>query len=155
MAKEGEETSVKISSRAERQRILALSPRDQIESCWQTLGEVPSHQYLRQPETGMAMLRGRIGGTGRAFNFGEMTLTRASVRLADGTLGHGWVRGRDARHAELIALSDALSQLTQWQLALEENVIQPLGAALAQRRRQVAEKAAATRVDFFTMVRGE
>lgn len=103
----------------------------------------------------MAMLKGRTGGTGNAFHLGEMTLTRASVALEDGTVGHGWVRGRDHRHAELIALSDALSQYADWRSRLEREVLAPLAEELAERHRRDAATAAATRVDFFTMVRGE
>ena len=32
------------------------------------------------------MVRGRVGGTGAPFNLGEMSVTRCSVRLADGSL---------------------------------------------------------------------
>ncbi|WP_110650518.1 phosphonate C-P lyase system protein PhnG [Salinicola peritrichatus] len=143
------------TSRGARQRLLALSTRERIEACWSTLGELPRHRCVRGPETGMAMLRGRMGGTGRAFHLGEMTLTRASVALDDGTLGHGWVRGRDHRHAELIALCDALAQHTEWQPRLERDVLAPLAEELTARQRRDAATAAATRVDFFTLVRGE
>lgn len=141
--------------RRDRQRLLALSTRQQIESRWNALGELPRHRCVRGPETGMAMLRGRMGGTGRAFHLGEMTLTRASVALEDGTVGHGWVRGRDARHAELIALCDALAQQRDWQPRLERELLAPLADELAERHRHDAATAAATRVDFFTLVRGE
>jgi alpha-D-ribose 1-methylphosphonate 5-triphosphate synthase subunit PhnG len=147
------------TSRNARQRLLALSPRERIEACWTTLaalrGGFPPHRCVRGPETGMAMLKGRTGGTGNAFHLGEMTLTRASVALDDDTVGHGWVRGRDHRHAELIALTDAAVQHAEWQEALETQVFAPLAAELAERQRRDAATAAATRVDFFTLVRGE
>ncbi|MGQ7244953.1 phosphonate C-P lyase system protein PhnG [Salinicola sp. V024] len=142
-----------------RQRLLALSPCERIEACWTTLaaqrGGFPPHRCVRGPETGMAMLKGRTGGTGNAFHLGEMTLTRASVALDDGTVGHGWVRGRDHRHAELIALTDAVVQHAEWQPALETQLLAPLAAELTERQRRDAATAAATRVDFFTLVRGE
>jgi len=147
------------TSRRARQQLLALSTRQQIESCWTTLDtllrDFPPHRCVRGPETGMAMLKGRTGGTGNAFHLGEMTLTRASVALDDGTVGHGWVRGRDHRHAELIALADAVAQHAEWQEALETQVLAPLVEELAERQRGDAATAAATRVDFFTLVRGE
>ncbi|WP_110707297.1 phosphonate C-P lyase system protein PhnG [Salinicola sp. CR57] len=143
------------TSRGARQRLLALSSRQHIEARWGALGRLPSHRCLRGPETGMAMLKGRIGATGNAFHLGEMTLTRASVALDDGTVGHGWVRGRDHRHAELIALADAVAQHAAWQEALETQVLAPLADELAARQRRDAATAAATRVDFFTLVRGE
>ena len=143
------------TSRNARQRLLALSPRQHIEARWGALNELPEHRCVRGPETGMAMLKGRTGGTGNAFHLGEMTLTRASVALDDGTIGHGWVRGRDHRHAELMALIDAIAQHAEWQETLETHVLAPLAAELAERHRRDAATAAATRVDFFTLVRGE
>lgn len=92
----------------QRHRLLALTPFERLAQGWQSLGIQARHRCVRGPETGMAMVRGRMGGSGSAFNLGEMTLTRASVALDDGSLGHGWVRGRDKAHAELIALVDAL-----------------------------------------------
>ncbi|WP_234275033.1 phosphonate C-P lyase system protein PhnG [Billgrantia zhangzhouensis] len=147
-------------SQARRQRVLALSLRQQIETRWATLGIRVAHRCVRGPETGMAMLRGRMGGTGRAFNLGEMTLTRASVVLdeaspAAGALGHGWVRGRDRRHAELIALIDACAQHEAWARHIDSELIAPLEDALEARRGEAARDTAATRVDFFTLVRGE
>ena len=40
---------------------------------------LPDYVALRAPETGLVMVRGRIGGTGAPFNVGEMTVTRCSV----------------------------------------------------------------------------
>lgn len=143
------------TSREARQRLLALSDRQRIEAHWAVLGQLPRHRCVRGPETGMAMLKGRTGGTGNAFHLGEMTLTRASVAFDDGTVGHGWVRGRDHRHAELIALADALAQQAEWQPRLEDDILAPLAEELAAGHRRDAAAAAATRVDFFTLVRGE
>lgn len=100
----------------------------------------------------MVMVRGRTGGTGRRFNLGEMTVTRCAVRLGDGTVGHGYVAGRSPRHAELAAAFDAL--------LLQEDAgaaaaIEDLAQAREERRRRKAARTASTRVDFFTVVRGE
>ncbi len=148
---------------ARRQRILALTSRERLAEHWARLGITPDYRCVRGPEVGMAMVRGRMGGTGNAFNLGEMTLTRASVQLTDedaaadaaSPLGHGWVKGRDPRHAELIALVDACAKRSHWQAAIEEGLVAPLEAALTAERDEDARRAAATRVDFFTMVRGE
>ncbi|ERS91842.1 phosphonate C-P lyase system protein PhnG, partial [Halomonas sp. PBN3] len=70
-------------------------------------------------------------------------------------LGHGWVKGRDTRHAELIALVDACAKRREWQADIEEGLVAPLEQALDAERHEQARRAAATRVDFFTMVRGE
>lgn len=118
------------------------------------LPDLPAHVFLRPPEVGAVMVRGRIGGTGAAFNLGEMTVTRASVRLADGAVGHAWVQGRDKTHATRAAVADALMQ-TGAAADLHLSVMAVLAAEAAAARAGRADKAAATKVDFFTLVRGE
>jgi alpha-D-ribose 1-methylphosphonate 5-triphosphate synthase subunit PhnG len=100
------------------------------------------------------MVRGRAGAVGAAFNLGEMTVTRASIKLEDGTVGHGYVQGRSKDHAVQAALVDALMQ-TQAAAEIESAMITPLRENMQARQVVRASKAAATKVDFFTMVRGE
>ena len=116
--------------------------------------ELPSHDLLRGPEVGAVMVRGRIGGTGQPFNLGEMTVTRCTVRLSCGTVGHAHVQGRDKPHAIRAAVLDALLQ-TERAEALKLQVLVPLAQAEATARQLRASKAAATKVEFFTLVRGE
>jgi alpha-D-ribose 1-methylphosphonate 5-triphosphate synthase subunit PhnG len=112
---------------------------------------LPPHTRLRGPETGLVMARGRQGGDGAPFNLGEMTVTRCSVRLVDGSVGHAYVAGRDARQAELAAALDAALQDPVRRPALLATVIGPLAEAQAGRAAQDTARAAATRVEFFTM----
>ncbi|MBR0751356.1 phosphonate C-P lyase system protein PhnG [Bradyrhizobium jicamae] len=116
---------------------------------------VPAHENLRQPENGLVMVRGRIGGDGAPFNLGEATVSRAAVRLASGEVGFGYTLGRDAGKAQLIALCDALVQSADFSAEVEAKVIAPLRADLIAERNRRAAETAATRVDFYTMVRGE
>jgi alpha-D-ribose 1-methylphosphonate 5-triphosphate synthase subunit PhnG len=144
----------------QRHRILALTPLERLHEGWLKLGIQATHRCVRGPETGMVMVRGRIGGTGNAFNLGEMTLTRVSVVLDENTpdggdVGHGWVAGRSREHAELIALIDACAHKAHWARRIDAELIEPLTQALADDRAERSQLAAATRVDFFTMVRGE
>lgn len=111
----------------------------------------PRHVRLRGPETGLVMVRGRAGGDGAPFNLGEMTVTRCAVRLPDGRVGHAYVAGRDTRQAELAALVDALMLDDAARPAVEAAVIAPLAADQAARREAEVRRAAATRVQFFTM----
>ena len=131
--------------------VLARASAAEIADRMADLPAPPAHARLRGPETGLVMVRGRAGGDGAPFNLGEMTVTRCSVRLADGRVGHAYVAGRDGRQAELAALCDALllDKATRPQVA--RAVIAPLAAAQAERRDADARRAAATRVNFFTM----
>ena len=131
--------------------VLARASGAEIATCMERLPPMPPHQCLRGPETGLVMVRGRAGGDGAPFNMGEMTVTRCAVRLDDGTVGHAYVAGRDIQQAELAALVDALLQDAARQAALEATVIAPLAARQAAMREATARRAAATRVEFFTM----
>jgi alpha-D-ribose 1-methylphosphonate 5-triphosphate synthase subunit PhnG len=117
--------------------------------------DVPAHQSLREPENGLVMVRGRVGGDGAPFNLGEATVSRAAVRLATGEVGFGYTLGRDLDKARMIALCDAMVQSPDLAEAVELNVLAPLRAVRDARRSRRSAEAAATRVDFYTMVRGE
>jgi alpha-D-ribose 1-methylphosphonate 5-triphosphate synthase subunit PhnG len=101
------------------------------------------------------MVRGRIGGDGAPFNLGEATVSRAAVRLSTGEVGFGYTLGRDRRKAQLMALCDALIQTADHAGLVEDAVLAPLRAAITSERNRKATETAATRVDFYTMVRGE
>jgi alpha-D-ribose 1-methylphosphonate 5-triphosphate synthase subunit PhnG len=116
---------------------------------------LPAHENLREAENGLVMVRGRIGGDGAPFNLGEATVSRAAVRLASGEVGFGYALGRDREKARMIALCDALVQSDAFAAEVETKVIAPLRVALLASRSQRAAEVAATRVDFYTMVRGE
>jgi alpha-D-ribose 1-methylphosphonate 5-triphosphate synthase subunit PhnG len=117
--------------------------------------DVPAHQLLREPENGLVMVRGRIGGDGAPFNLGEATVSRAAVRLSSGEVGFGYTLGRDLDKARMIALCDAMVQSPELAEAVEVKVLAPLRAAMLAGRARKSAEAAATRVDFYTMVRGE
>jgi len=135
--------------------VLAKADPAVLDDHWQGLPERPRYALLRPAETGLVMVRGRISGSGAPFNLGEMTMTRCAVRLEDGPVGFGHVAGRSRRHAELAALFDAMLQDARWHDALHGALIDRLAAAQAARRHAQQAEIAATRVDFFTLVRGE
>ena len=139
---------------AERRRwisILARASAAEIEQRLAACPPLPDHIRLRGPETGLVMTRGRAGGGGAPFNLGEMTVTRCTVRSASGQVGHAYVAGRDALRAELAACADAGLQDPSLREALRRGVIEPLARAQRAAREEVARRAAATRVQFFTM----
>lgn len=134
--------------------LLATAPHDRLLALWAAAGPAPDHHLLRAPEIGTVMLRGRTGGTGAPFNLGEITVTRASVQLASGPVGHGHVQGRSHAAARAAAVIDALMQTDQAS-GLTAKILTPLATEQAPRRTARAARAAATKVDFFTLMRGD
>ncbi len=134
--------------------VLASSTAADIAARVKTIA-LPDHEDLREGENGLVMVRGRIGGDGAPFNLGEATVSRAAVRLASGEVGFGYTLGRDRDKARLIALCDALAQSNAFADEVGTKVIAPLRAMVAARRERKATETAATRVDFYTLVRGE
>jgi alpha-D-ribose 1-methylphosphonate 5-triphosphate synthase subunit PhnG len=114
----------------------------------------PGYRLIRPPEIGMVMVRGRIGASGAAFNLGEMTVTRCVVQLGNGCTGHSYVAGRSKPHAELAALADAHLQGDAQQHWLDELIV-PLEREQARERGIKAARAATSKVDFMTLLRGE
>jgi alpha-D-ribose 1-methylphosphonate 5-triphosphate synthase subunit PhnG len=141
--------------RRETMALLAASSAAEIVRHLDAIGPLPRHEDVRSAESGMLMVRGRIGGDGAPFNFGEATVSRAVVRLESGEMGFGYVLGRDHAKARLIALCDALVQRGESRAALECRVLAPIRSRLAAMRKVDAERIAATKVEFFTLVRGE
>ncbi len=135
--------------------VLARAPVDDLEAAWRSLAGQPAYRLLRGPDVGLVMVQARAGGTGDRFNLGEMTVTRCTVETAGGIVGHAYVAGRHRRHAELAALIDALLQDPARCDDVQEAVVVPLARAQEARRQTAAARAAATRVEFLTMVRGE
>lgn len=112
-------------------------------------------QILRHPEPGLVMIRARMGGTGKPFNTGEATVVRCTVRNGNGVTGHAYVMGRNGDHALCAARLDAALQEPEHNGRLMERIVEPLRQRADERRRTRQRKVAATKVDFFTLVRGE
>ncbi|GFE66127.1 phosphonate C-P lyase system protein PhnG [Litoreibacter roseus] len=134
--------------------LLAKSPAAKLAELWAAVDAISDYKVLRAPEIGAVMVRGRAGAVGAQFNLGEMTVTRASVRLAGGAVGHGYVQGRDKDKALVAAQIDALMQTDQAD-HIQKTVLDPLRVHMQATKDKRARKAAATKVDFFTLVRGE
>lgn len=142
---------------SERQRwmsVLSRAPLETLEAWRASLGEV-AIAWLRRPESGLVMLRARAGGDGAQFNLGEMTVTRCTLRSPRGRIGVSYVQGRSERRAELAALADAYLQDADTRAEVERDLIEPLRARMKAETARRARKVQATRVDFFTLVRGE
>ena len=134
--------------------VLAQAPRELLERHAAALQDA-AFTRLRAPETGLTMVRARIGNQGDRFNVGDATVTRCVVRHRgrDGRLaaGVGYVLGRDEARAEWVARFDALLQQPEHHDALMRDVVAPLAAATARRRAADAARIASSRVSFDTL----
>lgn len=136
--------------------LLARAPLDLLEAWLRRVveqGIAPAHVWMRRPETGLVMLRARIGGTGDPFNLGEMTMTRCVLRIETGEVGVAYVAGRSARKAEAAALADAMLQSPAVRDLVAENLLSPLRQQIEAAASAEARRAASTRVDFYAVAR--
>ena len=143
------------TKRQEWMSILAKADTELLNTLWCDLQDKPSWRNVRAPETGMIMVRGKAGGVGTTFNFGEMTLTRATVRLDSGISGVAYVQGRSTSKAEQSAVLDAMLQDERYSDNVLKTVIKPLEKFITREKVSRSRKAANTKVEFFTMVRGK
>ena len=149
-----QDESPDVARRKAAMAVLAHATSEEIAACLEGVA-LPAYESLREAESGLVMVRGRIGGDGAPFNLGEATVSRAAVRLASGEVGFGYTLGRNRNKAVMIALCDALVQADAFAEIVETKVIAPLRAAHLANQQQKAAQTAATKVDFYTMVRGE
>ncbi len=135
--------------------VLAQAPAPMLAEKWAAMAGQPAWSWLREPQAGLVMVRGRTGGGGAPFNLGEVTVTRCALELETGQTGFAWIMGRDAEKARHAALFDALWQDEARRGEIERDVLAPLRAAIAAEDARRDAETAATKVDFFTLVRGE
>jgi len=150
-----QERQARLERRREAMAVMAAAPGETLMQLWSSAALPEEAETLRGPETGLVTVRGRMGGGGAAFNFGEATVTRATVKLATGEVGHAYMLGREKTKAKVAALVDALRQKPEFETLIEEKILAPLRDKLAEGDAERRSETAATRVDFFTMVRGE
>jgi alpha-D-ribose 1-methylphosphonate 5-triphosphate synthase subunit PhnG len=133
--------------------VLARATADDLAAIFDRHGDVPAPTVLKVPETGTVMIEARAGGSGRRFNAGEASVTRCVVQFPSGALGVCYALGADRRKARLAAILDGLLQDRSWHARLAPD-IERLAALQSAARELASRKAAATKVDFFTLVRG-
>ncbi|MEL7280477.1 MAG: phosphonate C-P lyase system protein PhnG [Pseudomonadota bacterium] len=134
--------------------LLAKAPEGRVAALLDAAMARPEFTWLRPPEIGSTMVRGRAGGTGAPFNLGEVTVTRCALTLQSGEVGHAYLQGRRKADAQAAALVDALMQGPSAD-AVRAAILEPLAQEYAAASTARAAKAAATKVEFFTMTRGE
>lgn len=151
----GDFSDAEALKRRRRLSVLACAPVNELLERWRATGLDPAVELLRGPETGLIALQGRIGGSGQPFHAGEMSATRVTVRIGSGQVGHAMIAGRDSRKAQLVAVIDALALDPAHAGTIETSIVMPLEGLAQRSDAGVRARTAATKVNFFTMVRGE
>ena len=144
-----------VEARRRAMALIAKARADELAAPIAEVAQTRAARELKPVETGLVMLRGRIGGDGAPFNLGEATVTRAIIELDTGERGFAHILGRDHKRARLAALADALWQRDETRARIETAILAPVAARLAAEAAKTRAETAATRVDFFTLVRGE
>lgn len=149
--RDGAETEARRAMMA----LLSRAAPARLATLWGESGLALPSEPVRGPETGLVTMRGRMGGGGAPFNLGEATVTRATVRLPGGEIGHSYALGRSSEKARIAATIDALWQQARRRGEIEARILAPLRQEQADAAERLSSEVAATKVDFFTMVRGE
>ena len=87
--------SAEANPRQEAMAVLSHAAPRRLAELWSAWADKPAFHKVRGPETGLVMVRARAGGGGNPFNLGEATVTRATIRLETGEVGHAYCLGRD------------------------------------------------------------
>lgn len=145
---------MKKSLRKKNLSILAKANDDFLLKIFNQSSLPQSYVWLRKPEIGTVMVQGRIGAVGDQFNLGEITVTRCSLKIKGEIVGHGYSKGRNKEKVKIIALCDALSQTSKIE-QVKKYILEPLRIEESKNQKLEKEKAAATKVEFFTMARGD
>lgn len=144
--------------RAERQSWISLlgsADKPRLQQAWDEIRPKVTHTLVSGPETGLVMVRAREDGEGPRFNLGEMTVSKCVLKVDDTYLGYGMVMGSDLKHAKLAALLDGLCQHPGFGPALKAGLLKDLSQQREEQEAAMAEEASRTRVEFFTLKRGE
>ena len=129
--------------------ILSQSDYGQLSSLYSDLKLADKYEWIKKPEHASVMVRGRIGGIGSQFNFGEITITKC-VLLLNECMGYGYVQGRSFDKAKIAALCDDHLQSSHYNLVME-NIIQKLEKKKNAEIDLIKNQMASTRVDFFAL----
>ena len=135
--------------------VLARATGNDVRRLVDLLSPVPDYTVIRRAETGTVMVEGRAGGAGSRFNLGEATVTRCVIQTSDGQMGFSYALGRDKQKSEQAAVIDMVMQGDDAIRQVVSLAIDALEAAEQAVRNEQARKAAATKVNFFTLVRGD
>ena len=140
--------------------LLARSSVEQLEASLLPHLELP-HQMLKEPQTGLLMVQGRMGATGQRFNMGEMTVCRcvlqvsipAQTQTSRIQVGVAYIKGSQKRHAFLAAFADALLQDPEYFPILQKDILMPILELLNHHSQTKMNQTLSSKVEFFTVAR--
>ena len=112
-----------------------------------------NYDVLLGPEIGSIMIQGRAGGSGDKFNLGEATLTKCIVKFQEKT-GYSYHLGRNLIKSEYGAILDALMQIESYHSKLLMYV-KEFQEEIQKEKTKIIAGSSESKVDFFTMVRGD
>lgn len=135
--------------------VLARADWADIEHRWKSVGIDLPYTILREPEIGLAQIRGKMANKGDVFNVGDTTITRASVQFKNDVVGHCYTMGRNLDKALTCAVIDGVLQHDQHNQVVMDAVIAPLQQAFIEKRKHRKQEIETSKVDFFTLVRGD
>ncbi len=142
----------------DRQRWMALLASASVKDLETEKGKLRSDidwHFILKPEVGLLMVQSKADGSHPGFNLGEMSVTKCVIEVQDQYLGYAMVSGSNPMHAELAALFDGFLQHPEFRDDLKDNLIARLVQKQKERDRVLEQEAADTRVEFFTLKRGE
>jgi len=116
--------------------------------------EAEKVSILKQPQTGLIMMRIKDSANSEVFNIGEVLVTDCTVKVSD-KLGYGAVLGNQANRAEASAIIDAFFNLESQNMPGVKNIIESGIMEQAEKLRIGKniefERVSRSRVDFETM----
>ena len=144
-----------VAERQRRMSILARASYQDVLTLWNKNPIELEYSIIREPEIGMVQIRGKMGNVGDKFNVGDATMTRASVLLETGEIGHCYMLGRNVKQALLASRIDAVMQIEKYKDMLNIQIINPLENIYKTTKQKQKKEAQTSKVDFFTLERGE
>jgi len=119
------------------------------------LGKGIEYAYITKPETGMIMVRARADNKKSGFCLGEISVTKCILKIEKKIMGYAMVMGSDHDHAKNAALFDGLLQIPEYSSKLMQTLIPELKKISRNEKKKQAKQNQDTKVEFFTMKRGE
>lgn len=142
-----------LTNRQQWMKLFSLSPECSLAELFQDLDLMPRLRVSLGPETGLITVRGRISNEGDLFNVGDASVTKTEVILDNHIKGLAFTLGASKEKSLHAAGLDAVMQSgpdVPTQLRIKK-----LALELQDSRLKRAAQVTKTKVDFFTMVRGE